>query len=214
LQLEAIQVYDVNLRLIDEQTNNLLTANNMQADTKGYSANISAEKTWDGPLRIEIEFKSGGQSQIIQTGFEYSQPVAKIIGIGSTYTEGADLIIPVKLHVITAGQYRLRANLFKADHQPIAVLTTKAKLASEDSELKLRVYKSLLKGNSSPLWLGTFQLENRSAAPGEPARYGDSEKPEFIVEYSRTTLFSEEDYKPSDEEKQRLAFLKQMAEQK
>jgi hypothetical protein len=214
LQLENIQVYGVNLSLFDEQTNKLLTTSSMQADNKGYSAKIIAEANWDGPLRIEIEFKRGGQAQIIQTGFEYIQPVAKITGIGSTYTEGVDLIIPVKLKVNTAGYYRLRANLFKTDRQPLAVLSNNTKLASGDSELKLRVYKAILKGNSSPLLLGTFQLENRSAAPGEPTHYGDSEKPEFLVEYSATNIFSEEDYKPSEEEKQRLAFLKQMAEKK
>lgn len=214
LQLEKIQVYDVTLSLFDEQNNTLLTTGRMHTDSNGYSATLIAESNWNGPLRIEIEFKSGGQSQIIQTGFEYVQPVAKITGIGSTYTEGPDLIIPVKLKVNTAGYYRLRANLFKPDHQPLAVLTAKAKLTRGDSEIKLRVYKSLLTGHPSPLILGTFQLENRSAAPGKPTRYGDSEKAEFTVEYSTSDIFSEENYQPSEEEKQRLDFLNQMAEKK
>ncbi|MES2822098.1 MAG: hypothetical protein V4732_00755 [Pseudomonadota bacterium] len=214
LQLEGIQVYEVSLSLFSESTNKLLTTSKMQIDEKGYHTKLSAESDWDGPLRIEIEFKSGGQAQIVQTGFEYSQPVAKIMGVGATSIESTDLIIPVKVKVTVAGHYRLRANLFTADRQPIAVLTASSPLAKGESELKLRAYKAVLKGNSSPLLLNTFQLENRSAAPGEPTRYGDSERPEFVIDYSATELFSEESYKPSEEEKQRLEFLKSMAEKK
>ncbi len=214
LLLEGIQVYEVSLRLLSELSGKILTTSRMQTEINGYKATLTPESEWDEPLRIEIEFKSGGHSQIVQTGFEYSQPVAKIIGLGSTYSDATDLIIPVKLNVTLPGFYRLRANLFNAERRPLAVLSESARLTKGDTELKLRVYKSLLKNTTAPLWLSTFQLENRSAAPGEPTRYGDSDQAEFKVDYAGGSLFSEANYNPSDEEKQRLEFLKSMAEKK
>lgn len=216
LQLKAITAYDVSLHLYDESTNKLLASSKMHTSSEGYYVNLDPDAEWDGSLRVEVEFKSGGQFQIVQTGFEYIQPVAQITGVGETSTEGVDLIIPMKIKVNDAGHYRLRANLFTAAHEPLALLSSSDKLSSGETEIKLRIHKSILEGNpevnSDVLWLTTFQLEKRSAAPGVPTRYGDSAQPGYTVKYTSTNLFSNEKYKPSEAEIQRLTFLEQMAE--
>jgi hypothetical protein len=212
--LKKIQAYDVKLRLYQESTNSLLLQSNMLADEQGYRDELNAEENWEGPLRIEIEFKSGSQAQIIQTGFEYNQPIAKITGLGNSYIEKSNLIIPVKLTTVSTGYYRLRANLFDAQHRPLAALSESIQLPKGEAEIKLRAYKSLIEKVPTPLWLSTFQLENRSATPGQPTRFGHSNQPEFAIDYTGEGKFSAENYEPSEEEKQRLEFLQQMAKQK
>lgn len=214
LRLHAIQVYDVSWKLIDEMTNKELDSGEMESHENGFQAKLRAEKNWDGPVRIEIEFKHGSQAQTVQAGFEYSQPVATIIGVGSSFTEAADLIIPIKLNVVRAGTYRLRANLFDVNSKPLAVLSATERLSSGETRINLRAYKSVLKGAIGPLWIGTFQLENRSASPGEPTRYGDSEEEGYSVNYSGNEIFSDDVYQPDEEEQQRLEFLQKMAEQR
>lgn len=214
LRLQAIQVYDVSWTLIHELTNKELDSGEMQAEQDGFQAMLRPEKHWDGPVRIEVEFKHGSQAQTVQTGFEYSQPVATIVGVGNTSTEAADLIIPVKLDVIRAGTYRLRANLFDANRKPLAVLSATERLSSGEAQLVLRAYKAVLKGATGPLWISTFQLENRSASPGEPTRYGDSKEEGYPVTYTGNEIFSDDSYQPDAAELQRLEFLQQMAGQR
>jgi hypothetical protein len=213
LRVDAMDVYDVSWKLIHELSNKELDSGRMKADKDGFQATLNGEKDWDGQVRIEIEFKHGSQAQVLQVGFEYTQPVAKVVGIGDVSTEAADLIIPIKLRVVRDGTYRLRANLFDVDRKPLAVLSATERLSKGDAQLKLRAYKAVLKGVKGPLWIGTFQLENRSAFPGEPTRYGDSEAEGYSVSYSGNEIFSEDSYQPDAEEQQRLEYLQQMSEQ-
>jgi hypothetical protein len=223
LILKGISADSAGVSLFSELDGKLLVSSNAKKNDQGFVVELKAETGWDGPVRIEFEIKVGGQMQIVQTGFEYSQPVATITGVGAASTEGTDWIIPVTLKVDSAGHYRLRANLFGANlvgasRKPLAILSISHSLTEGKAELKLRVFNTLLKGQVGPLWLSHFQLERRSAMPGEPTRYGTSVAEGFVVEYLGDSQGSDQDsdeaYQPTPEEQERLKFLQNMAEKK
>jgi hypothetical protein len=214
LLVRGLRVDSARVNLYSELDGTLLTTEISKKNDQGFSVELDADSKWDGPLRIEFDIKSGSQMQVLQTGFEYSQPVARITGLGSSSVDGADLVIPTNINVDSAGHYRLRANLFDADRRPIALLNTSSVLTEGKAELRLRVYKTLLKGRVGPLWLSTFQLERRSAAPGQPVRYGTSVADGFVIEYTGGDQLGDETYQPTAEEQERLGFLQQMAEKK
>ncbi|MDF3123513.1 hypothetical protein [Rheinheimera sp. 1928-s] len=185
-----------------------LTAN---ADAAEWAHQFDASESWDGAMELVVLFEAEGKTQQLQTGFDYSYPVATITGVGSSSSRGADFVIPVELEVKKAGMYRLRANLFTQSKQPLAVLTAEDQLTEGAAKLELRAFKQVLQQQAGPYWLGTFVLELRSAMPGELNRYGNSKEPGFVVEAINFGQLSDEPFVLSDDEKQRLQFLQQLA---
>lgn len=181
------------------------------AEVTEWPHQFDATENWDGALELVVQFEAQGETQQLQTGLHYSYPVATITGIGSSSSRGADLVIPVELEVKIAGMYRLRANLFTESKQPLAVLTAEEQLSEGSAKLELRAFKQVLQQQAGPYWLGTFVLELRSAMPGEANRYGDSKESGFRVDAINFGQLSDEPFVVSDEEKQRLEFLQQMA---
>ncbi|KKO43974.1 hypothetical protein WG68_17920 [Arsukibacterium ikkense] len=219
LEVSGLSVHNVNVQLHSEQNSKLLAAEAMQQAAAGpdagetWQVELSPNANWDGPIELSVSFSANGREQTLKTGIAYSQPVATITGVGSSRGVGSDMLIPVKLTVEQAGHYRLRANLFNAEGQPLALLTATEKLSSGKTELMLRAYKAVLRGQEGPYVLSGFVLERRSAAPGELTRYGDSEQSEYPLELFSLSQLSDEPFQASAEERQRLQFLQQMAEQ-
>lgn len=212
LHLQGFTAQAATLRLRHEWTGEQLTEHPMQPTHHGFQLQLTNQKNWDGPVTAEVELQTGREPLLLQTGFEISAPVAQITGIASSYGEGADMVIPVQLQAELAGHYRLRANLFDAKRQPIAVLTARAALQSGSNTLPLRAHRSVLPDTSESFWLTTFQLERLSPAPGEPARYGDSAEPEYQLEPFSLHQLSNEPYQPDEQEQQRLRLLQQLAQ--
>ncbi|MBV2129177.1 hypothetical protein [Arsukibacterium indicum] len=222
LQVSGLTVHSVSVQLHSEQNSKLLAAEAMQnsagqGDSQSaeqyWQVELSPEDDWDGPLEVSVTFTADGREQTLKTGFLYSHPVATITGVGSTRGVGSDMLIPVKLNVEQAGYYRLRANLFTEKRQPLAILTGTEKLAEGDAELTLRAYKAVLRQQEGPYILSSFVLERRPAIPGELTRYGDSEQSEYSLEFFSLSQLTDEPWQASAEERQRLQFLQQMAEQ-
>jgi hypothetical protein len=216
LLLKGINADSASVSLFSELDGKLLVSSHAKKNDQGFVVEFKAETHWDGPLRIEFEIKVSSQMQIVQTGFEYSQPVATITGVERAYAQGSNWVVPVALKVDRAGHYRLRANLFNVDKKPLAVLSASHSLGEGKTQLNLLVYKVLLKGQVGPLWLSDFQLELRSAAPGQPTSYGTSVEEGFSIEYldaEKSIEKSDDDaYQPTQEEQGRLKFLQSMAE--
>jgi len=211
LQVTGLAVSDVKVQLTSESSAELLVSDEMQGVDGNWSASLSPEDNWDGPLQVVVSFNANGKQQQLKTGIEYSQPVATITGIQPSVGAGSDMIIPVQIDVKQAGYYRLRANLFTEQRQPLALLSQSEKLSSGRNEIKLRAYKGVLQAQSGPFILSTFVLEKRPAQPGELTRYGDSEQPEYTLEYFALGQLSDEPWQPNAEELQRLEFLQQMS---
>ncbi|WP_290613632.1 hypothetical protein [Arsukibacterium sp. UBA3155] len=226
LQVSGLTIHSVSVQLHSEQTDKLLATEAMQntasagqggaelgSAEQNWQVELEPEDNWDGPLEVSITFSANGREQTLKTGFVYSHPVATITGVGSSRGVGSDMLIPVKLDVEQAGYYRLRANLFTEKRQPLALLTTTAKLSEGETELILRAYKPVLRQQEGPYILSSFVLERRPAVPGELTRYGDSEQSEYPLEFFSLSQLSDEPFQASAEDRQRLQFLQQMAEQ-
>lgn len=220
LQISGLTAHSVSVQLHSEQNSKLLATETMQNSAghnqnaeQNWQAELSPEDDWDGPLEVSVTFSADGREQTLRTGFMYSHPVATITGVGSTRGVGSDMLIPVKLNVEQAGFYRLRANLLTAERQPLAILTSTEKLSEGETELTLRAYKAVLRQQEGPYILTSFVLERRPAVPGELTRYGDSEQREYPLEFFSLSQLSDEPVQASAEERQRLQFLQQMAEQ-
>jgi hypothetical protein len=216
LVMESLSPQQVKAELREQQSGKVLAQADLTAtpDSTEWPHQFDASENWDGAMELVVQFEAQGKTQQLQTGLDYSYPVATITSIGSSSSRGADLVIPVNLDVKKAGMYRLRANLFTESKQPLAVLTAEGKLTEGSATLDLKAFKQVLQQQGGPYWLGTFVLELRSAMPGEASRYGDSKEPGFVVDAIDFGQLSDEPFVLSDEEKQRLEFLKQMAGEK
>ncbi|MDX3774636.1 hypothetical protein QE250_10970 [Chromatiaceae bacterium AAb-1] len=210
LEVSGLDVYDVRLQLTDEVTDKPLQTAVMQRSDRHWAARVAGEASWQGPLLVKVSFQAKGRKQQLQAGIFYSNPVATVIAVSEPGSAGSDLTIPVKLDVRQAGYYRLRANLFTADRQPLAVLTQTQYLQNGSGELVLKAHKSVLSAEG-PYLLTTLLLERRPAIPGEPTLYGDSAQAEYQLEVHSLSSLSNETWQPDEQERQRLQFLQQMA---
>lgn len=216
LVMAGLSPQHVKAELRQQQSGKVLAQADLTAasDATEWVHQFDATENWDGAMELVVLFEAQGKIQQLQTGLDYSHPVATITGIGSSSSRGPDLVIPLELEVKKAGMYRLRANLFTESKQPLAVLTAEEQLTEGSAKLELRAFKQVLQQQAGPYWLGTFVLELRSAMPGEANRYGDSKEPGFMVEAINFGQLSDEPFVLSDEEKQRLQFLQQLAGRK
>jgi hypothetical protein len=213
LVMAGLSPQHVKAELREQQSGKVLAQADLTAaaDATEWAHQFDASENWDGAMELVVLFEAEGKTQQLQTGLDYSYPVATITGIGSSSSRGADLVIPVELEVKKAGMYRLRANLFTESKQPLAVLTAEEQLTEGSAKLELRAFKQVLQQQAGPYWLGTFVLELRSAMPGTPNRYGNSKEPGFMVDAINFGQLSDEPFVLGDEEKQRLQFLQQLA---
>ncbi|GAB2918762.1 hypothetical protein GCM10027181_17430 [Rheinheimera gaetbuli] len=213
LEISGLQVFDVSVQLIDESNADSAASAEMRGTPERYSATLEPEQDWNGAFEVQVSFNANGAAQVLKTGIEYHNPVATITGVGELRGLGSDMQIPVQLEVKQAGFYRLRANLFTEQREPLALLTATEKLGSGKQEITLRAYKAVLRNYSGPYILGSFILEKRPAVPGEQTQYGDSEKAEYLLDSFSLNQLNDEPWQPDEQERQRLQFLQQMAGQ-
>ena len=211
LEITGLQVFDVSVQLIAEGAADSSEAVDMRGTPERYTATLEAEEQWNGAFEVQVSFSANGTAVVVKTGIEYHNPVATIVGIADSLGVGADMQIPVQLEVKQAGYYRLRANLFTEQRQPLALLTATEKLGSGKQEITLRAFKAVLRKNSGPFVLGSFVLEKRPAVPGELTLYGDSEQAEYQLAPFSLNQLSDEPWQPDEQERLRLQFLQQMA---
>lgn len=216
LKTQSIELSQVQVLLKNELNGELLVTETLSGSNGVYAATLSAEKHWDGPLIVEFQFSGAGQQQSVQTGIEYSQPIAIITNVKPVLARGSDMVIPVQIQVELAGTYRLRANLMTADGQPLAQLTASGELAEGSQTLELKAHKLVLPSGQTaaqPIQylLTTFQLERRSPSPFEPTRYGRSAQTEFALGDFDPAQLTDVVAEPSAEDLQRLEFLQKMA---
>ena len=211
LEINGLQVFDVSVKLVAEGAAGSSETAEMRGTPQRYTATIAPEEDWNGAFEVQVSFSANGTTQVLKTGIEYHNPVATIVGVADSRGVGTDMQIPVQLEVKQAGFYRLRANLYTEQRQPLALLTATEKLGSGKQEITLRAFKAVLRNNSGPYLIGSFILERRPAVPGELTRYGDSEQAEYALEPFSLNQLSDEPWQPDEQELQRLQFLQQMA---
>jgi hypothetical protein len=213
LLVDGMQVTNAKVSLHSEQGTggDALAKEEMQSEGGDWVAVLKAQEEWDGPLEVRLTFSAKGKQQTLSTGIEYSYPTATITDVGELSAEGSDMLIPVNIEVKKTGYYRLRANLYGPNGQPIALLTSSEKLSTGTASMDLKAYKGVLSNHSGPFTLSTFVLERRPAVPGELTRYGNSEKTSFDLGDFAVEQLSDEPWQPDEQERQRLEFLQKMA---
>uniref|UniRef100_A0A486XWE9 DUF4785 domain-containing protein n=1 Tax=Rheinheimera sp. BAL341 TaxID=1708203 RepID=A0A486XWE9_9GAMM len=213
LDIQGLQIFDVSVQLLHESSAANVANAEMRGTPERYSATLEPEQDWNGAFEVQVSFTANGQTQVLKTGIEYHNPVATVVGVAESLAVGSDMQIPVQLEVKQAGFYRLRANLYTEQRQPLALLTSTEKLATGQQEIRLRAFKAVLRNNSGPYILGSVVLEKRPAVPGELTQYGDSAQAEYPLDYFSLSQLSDEPWQPDEQERQRLQFLQQMAGQ-
>ncbi|AZG71679.1 hypothetical protein [Shewanella livingstonensis] len=213
LDVKGLQINGASAALrseLNDEAETLISTAMLGADGE-WAIQLNAEEDWNGPMEVSVTFRAKGKKQILKTGIEYSHPTATITGVEEIRAEGSDMLIPVKLDVERAGYYRLRANLYSVDKQPIALLTGSEKLAEGSVVMDLKAYKGVLTQHKGPYVLRTFVLERRPAVPGELTQYGHSEEPAYKLGDFAVESLSDEPWQPDEQEMQRLEFLQKMA---
>ena len=171
---------------------------------------LKPDKHWDGQLEFSVEFQAQGEAQTLRTGIEYSEPVAWVLAVKDSFGEGADLVIPLEIEVLEAGDYRVRAQLFTDSGQPLAALVQEKKLPAGKQLVDMKAYKSVLQQHSGDFVIKAFLIEKRPSKPGDLTRYGASKALEFTVPSFAIGQLSDDPPEITSEEQQRLEFLKQL----
>ncbi|PMN87373.1 hypothetical protein [Enterovibrio norvegicus] len=209
----SLPVQSLRYEVIDIESKKVLAT----GESDSNQAQITGESDWPQQVRLKVTalFSNKGQSsggeEVLTTDFGYQRPVAKVVGHQPAYADGTDWVIPVDIDATEKGVYRLRANLFKEDGSPVAVLTQKTRLGEGDGEIILKVHKSVLNSGKETYQLKNIQLERMSGRPGEEASYGISDLPVLDLGELNNDALSSDPYQPSEQERQKLEFLKQLA---
>ncbi|KDM91148.1 hypothetical protein [Photobacterium galatheae] len=202
----GLPVVGMNVELFDLVTDEHLAGEQVQ----GRQVVIPSGAHWPDEIRVKasVDFSTG--TDILSADFRFYVPVAEVIQVARPTVSGANVNIPVILAVKKAGIYRVRANLFTINGQPVAVLTAKQKLAAGDQILTLQAHQQVLAG-AGEYELRTVQVEKMSGFPGEKTQYGTSVQPNWPLGHIDTSLLTEEPYIPTEDEQQRMNFLQNAA---
>ncbi|OLQ80524.1 hypothetical protein BIT28_15730 [Photobacterium proteolyticum] len=181
--------------------------------TERKTLEVMSSQDWPQEIRIKatIDFEQG--SDILTTDFNFFVPSARLVSVDEPISDGADMLIPVKLDIKQAGIYRVRANLYGQQGGVIAALNGKSKLEEGEQEMVLKAHQSVLAGTDGLYQLKDWVIEKMSGFPGEKASFGISEQDTIPLAPFDLSALSQEPYTPSAEEQQRLEFLRQAANQ-
>ncbi|TLX46484.1 hypothetical protein C1E24_14060 [Pseudoalteromonas phenolica] len=206
--VKGSDIYGVKLKVQNADTRKTLSSYTMQHSQDGYITKIRGDSEYPTNLQITALANVNGDEIPLVAQINYNQKSATIIGGSQPYVEEADLVFPIDINVEESGLYRVRANLFSAG-KPLASLVTETRLASGNKQAMLKAHQSVL-SNSSQYELTTFTIEKRSTHPAEPSRFGKSEIQKLIFQSIDITTIERTAYVPSENEKKRLSFLKNM----
>lgn len=176
-----------------------------------WQATVLPNDNFPMSLELVINARVQGKTIPVVAHVKYVKPTATIIKVEQPTTRDSDMAFNVVLDVKTSGLYRVKANLFSQDGRPIAHLTGKDKLSSGRQSLVLNAHVSVLKGETAPFVLRTFQVELMSPRPEMPKQYGNRNLDELVIDDFAVESLVDKPYEPSEQEQQRLQFLQTIA---
>lgn len=155
---------------------------------------------------------SDGRHSSATTMIRLFHSTATLTGVGAAYVDDVHLVIPVFLQVMQAGMYRLQANLFSADGEPVAHLNTTLTLAAGTVTGLLNVHSATLREQNAPgpYLLTDINLMQMPSAPGEPTRYGSSLAEHYPVNGFPLDSYHDTPYQDPAAQ-QRLEFLEKLS---
>ncbi|WBA09648.1 hypothetical protein [Salinivibrio kushneri] len=197
------------LSVIDVESNRELT----RLDVTDTQWNIEPEADWPIELRLKAALSFDGGDDVLTADFRLYQPIAEVKGVKPVFGRGPDMVIPLVLDIDKGGIYRVRANLFTADDQPVAVLTTKTRLSEGEQSLELRAFRASMSGYGNEWQLKDVVIERMSGYPGERAQFGISPQDHYSLGTFDAGQLSDEPYQMSEQERMQLEFLQRAAQQ-
>jgi hypothetical protein len=212
--LAGENIDNAELQLVDISTGELILTRIFEKGEVNWHAQFEGKQNLPTQLQARIKTFINGKNVSIALALKYVDSVATLEYFDSVFNQDADMVLKANLTIREQGLYRIRANLFDANHQPIAHLVSKEKLDKGDGHVDLKAHQSVLQGRKIPFYLSTFSIELMSPAPGKPTRYGDSAIKEYVIKSFALSSLSEVPYQPSEQEQQRLLLLQNMAERK
>ncbi|MGB2740219.1 MAG: hypothetical protein WBC60_06635 [Cognaticolwellia sp.] len=205
-------ISNAELVLVDTTTGKSLLKRKFEQNDKNWTAQFDGERNFPMQLQATVKARINGKNISIALSLKYVDSIATLEGFEPAYTQDADMVLKANLNTREQGLYRIRANLFDADDQPIAHLVSKEKLSKGNRNIELKAHQSVLQGKKAPFYLSTFTIELMSPAPGKPTKYGDSAINKFDIKDFAVSSLSDRPYEPSQQEKQRLQLLQKMAQ--
>ncbi|OOE87054.1 hypothetical protein [Salinivibrio sharmensis] len=196
------------LSIIDVQSNRELT----QLDVTDTQWNIEPEADWPIELRLKAALSFDDGDDVLTADFRLYQPIAEVKGVKPVFGRGPDMVIPLVLDIDKSGIYRVRANLFTTDDQPVAVLTSKTRLSEGEQTLDLRAFRASMSGYGDEWQLKDVFIERMSGYPGERAQFGISPQDHYSLGVFDTGQLSDEPYQMSEQERMQLEFLQHAAQ--
>tara|TARA_R110001583_G_scaffold127931_1_gene279694 strand:- start:81 stop:1136 length:1056 start_codon:yes stop_codon:yes gene_type:complete len=200
------------LVLVDLDSGKSLLTRKFEQDENSWTVQFDGERNFPTQLQATVKAQVNGKNISIALALKYVDSVATLEGFDPAFNQDADMVLKANLTTRDKGLYRVRANLFDANQQPIAHLVSKEKLSQGSSSIELKAHQSVLQGRQGPFYLSTFSIELMSPAPGTPKRYGDSAINQFEIKNFALSSLSDVPYKPSKQEQQRLQLLQNMAQ--
>lgn len=200
------------LLLVDITTGKSLLSTKFEQDENTWYAQLEGQQGFPSQLQATVKTNINGKNISIALSLKYVNSIATLEGFNSAMNQNANMVIQANLTTREKGLYRVRANLFDANHQPIAHLVSKERLGKGSSHIDLKAHQSVLQGKKAPFYLSTFSIELMSPAPGKPTQYGDSAITEYEIKDFAVSSLSREPYHPSEKEQERLRLLENMAE--
>ncbi|OHU86525.1 MULTISPECIES: hypothetical protein [Pseudoalteromonas] len=209
IEVTGPNLKQVELKLVDIDTQREYASTTLQ--TSPFEGRFKGEKQFPRALQLVANVKLENQKIPVVVQFQYMQPSAKIVSVTDVYPQNENMIIELNLAVSNPGIYRLRANLFTSDGQPLAHLVSKEKLSKGSQSMMLKAHWSVLRPNTANMLLSGFVIERMSPSPAEPASYGNSEIKTFEIKDFAFDSLQQLPYNASSEEQQSLEFLRQLA---
>lgn len=210
--LTGEHIVNAELQLIDVSSGNLLLTSKFEQDENNWYAQLEGRRDLPRQLQATVKARINGKNITIALALKYVDSIATLEGFDSAFNQDADMVLPANLTTREKGLYRIRANLFDANNQPIAHLVSKEKLNKGSSHINLKAHQSVLQGKTAPFYLSTFSIELMSPAPGKPTKYGNSVIKKYEIKDFSVSSLSDTPYQPSEQEQQRLLLLQNMAE--
>jgi len=209
--LEGEGIKSASFSLINLETKEVLLSEAFQWQENSWQLNLAGKEDLPEAIHAKIVVNVDSKSIPIVLALKYINPIAVIESFEPAKAEGADMVINANITAKEAGLYRIRANLFDADNQPIAHLVSKSKLSVGHQSMLIKAHQSVLQGRKSPFYLSTFMIELMSPSPGIRKKFGESLISKYEIKDFALSSLDTSPYEASKQEKQRLELLQAMA---
>lgn len=210
--LTGENISNAELILVDTTTGKSLLKRKFKNNDNNWTAQFDGERNFPMQLQATVKARIDDKNISIALSLKYVDSIATLEDFEPAYSQDADMVLKANLKTREQGLYRIRANLFDANNQPIAHLVSKEKLRKGNTNIELKAHQSVLQGKQAPFYLSTFTIELMSPAPGKPTKYGDSAINKYEIKDFAVSSLSGQSYQPSKQEQQRLQLLQKMAQ--